>query len=114
MLQELGYVEGKNILVDYRDNEGDRSRVPGIVAELVRLKVDIIFSTRATVIREAKQATKSIPIVMATTVDTVRSGLVEASWQLLGGHHQKVGRQEENNSGCSERSPAHTRTKRRR
>ncbi len=42
-LQELGYFEGKNILFEYRNNEGDRSRVPGIVAELVRLKVDIHF-----------------------------------------------------------------------
>jgi putative ABC transport system substrate-binding protein len=78
MLQELGYFEGKNILFEYRDNEGDRSRVPRIVAELVSLKVDIIFSTQAIVIREAKQATKSIPIVMATTVDPVRSGLVDS------------------------------------
>ena len=77
-LQELGYFEGKNILFEYRDNEGDRSRVPGIVAELVRLKVDIIFSTQAIVIREAKQATKSIPIVMAITPDPVASGLVDS------------------------------------
>ena len=77
-LQELGYFEGKNILFEYRNNEGDRSRVPGIVAELVRLKVDIIFSTQAIVIREAKQATKTIPIVMAITPDPVRSGLVNS------------------------------------
>jgi putative ABC transport system substrate-binding protein len=56
-LQELGYFEGENISFEYRDNEGDRSRVPGIVAELVRLKVDVLFSTQAIVIREAKQAT---------------------------------------------------------
>jgi putative tryptophan/tyrosine transport system substrate-binding protein len=77
-LQELGYFEGKNILFEYRDNEGDRSRVLGIVAGLVRLKVDVIFSTQAIVIREAKQATKTIPIVMAITPDPVRSGLVDS------------------------------------
>ena len=77
-MRELGYVEGKNILFEYRDNEGNRDRVPGIVAELVRLKVDILFSTQAIVIREAKQATKTIPIVMATTVDPVALGLVDS------------------------------------
>jgi putative tryptophan/tyrosine transport system substrate-binding protein len=77
-LQELGYFEGKNILFEYRDNEGDRSRVLGIVAGLVRLKVDVIFSTQAIVIREAKQATKTIPIVMAITPDPVASGLVDS------------------------------------
>jgi putative tryptophan/tyrosine transport system substrate-binding protein len=77
-LQDLGYFEGKNIFFEYRDNEGDRSRVPGIVAELVRLKVDVLFSTQAIVIREAKQATKTIPIVMAITPDPVASGLVDS------------------------------------
>ena len=77
-LQELGYFEGKNISFEYRDNQGDRSRVPGIVAELVRLKVDVLFSTQAIVIREAKQATKTIPIVMAITPDPVASGLVDS------------------------------------
>jgi putative tryptophan/tyrosine transport system substrate-binding protein len=77
-LQELGYIEGKNILFEYRDTEGDRGRVPGIVAELMSLKVDILFSTQAIVIREAKQATKTIPIVMAITPDPVASGLVDS------------------------------------
>ena len=77
-LQDLGYVEGKTIFFEYRDNEGDRSRVSEIVAELVSLKVDIIFSTQAIVIREAKRVTKTIPIVMAITPDPVRSGLVDS------------------------------------
>jgi ABC-type uncharacterized transport system, periplasmic component len=77
-LQELGYIEGKNILFEYRDNGGDRDRVPGIVAELVRLEVDVIFSTQAIVIREAKRVTKTIPIVMAITPDPVASGLVDS------------------------------------
>jgi putative ABC transport system substrate-binding protein len=77
-LQELGYVEGKNILFVYRSNEGIRDRVPGIVAELISLKVDIIFSTQAIAIRAAKEATKTIPIVMATTPDPVAAGLVDS------------------------------------
>jgi ABC-type uncharacterized transport system substrate-binding protein len=77
-LQELGYVEGKNIIFELRYDEGNRERVPGIVAELVNLKVDVIFSTQAIVIRDAKQATKSIPIVMATTVDPIAAGLVDS------------------------------------
>jgi putative tryptophan/tyrosine transport system substrate-binding protein len=77
-LQELGYVEGKNILFEYRYSEGSRDRAQGIVAELVSLKVDIIFSTQAIVIRAAKQATKTIPIVMAITPDPVAAGLVDS------------------------------------
>ncbi len=65
-------------MFEYRDNEGDSSRVSGIVVELVSLKVDIIFSTQAIVIREAKQATKTIPIVMAITPDPIRFGLVDS------------------------------------
>ena len=77
-LQELGYVEGKNILFEYRDTEGNRDSVPGIVAELVSLKVDVLFSTQAIVVRAAKQATKTIPIVMAITPDPVAAGLVDS------------------------------------
>ena len=66
-LQELGYVEGKNILFEYRYTEGNRDRVPGIVAELAKLKVDILFTTQLIVARAAKQATKTVPIVMAVT-----------------------------------------------
>src|SRR5215470_10922140 len=62
-LQDLGYIEGENILFEQRYREGDRDRVPGIVAELMRLKVDILFSTQAFVVREAKQATRTLPIV---------------------------------------------------
>jgi putative ABC transport system substrate-binding protein len=77
-LQDLGYFEGENILFEQRYTEGDRDRVPGIVAELMRLKVDILFSTQAIVIRAAKQATKTLPIVMAITPDPVATGLVES------------------------------------
>ena len=77
-LQDLGYVDGKNILFEQRYTEGDRDRVPGIVAELVRLKVDVLFSTQAIVVRAAKQATKTLPIVMAITPDPVATGLVDS------------------------------------
>jgi putative ABC transport system substrate-binding protein len=77
-LQELGYSEEKNILFEYRATEGNRDRIPEIVAELMRLKVNILFSTQAIVIRAAKQATKTIPIVMAITPDPVAMGLVDS------------------------------------
>src|SRR5436190_3339405 len=57
-LQELGYIEGKNILVEYRYIEGKRDRVPSLVAELVQLKVDVLVSPNLPAIRAAKQATK--------------------------------------------------------
>jgi putative ABC transport system substrate-binding protein len=56
-LQELGYVEGKNILFEYRYTQGSRDRAQAVVAELVNLKVDLLFSTQAIVVRAAKQAT---------------------------------------------------------
>jgi putative ABC transport system substrate-binding protein len=77
-LQKRGYVEGKNILFEYRFTEGNRDRAPAAVAELVRLKIDVLFSTQAIVIRAAKLATKTIPIVMAITPDPVAAGLVDS------------------------------------
>jgi putative ABC transport system substrate-binding protein len=77
-MQDLGYLEGKNILFEYRYTEGDRQRIPEIVRELVNLKVDLLFSTQGIVIRVAKDATKSILIVMAITADPVAMGLVDS------------------------------------
>src|SRR5947208_16837744 len=77
-LQDLGYVEGKNIQFEYRYTEGSRDQAAAIVAELVGLKVDILFSTQAIVVQAAKQATKTIPIVMAVTPDPVQAGLVDS------------------------------------
>src|ERR1044072_1201303 len=73
-IQDLVYLEGKNIRFEYRYTEGDRQRIPEIVSELVNLKVDLLFSTQGIVIRVAKEATKSIPIVMAITADPVTMG----------------------------------------
>src|SRR5262245_5630813 len=69
-LRELGYVQGKNILVEYRYAGGSsEDRIQDLVAETLRLKVDVLVSPAASVIRTAKQATKAIPIVMVITAD---------------------------------------------
>ncbi|MBI4529394.1 MAG: ABC transporter substrate-binding protein [Deltaproteobacteria bacterium] len=76
-LRGLGYVEGKNILVEYRYVEGKSDRIiPGLVAELVQLKVDALVMRPRPAIRAAKQATKTIPIVMVTTQDPVAAGFI--------------------------------------
>src|SRR5262245_1488829 len=62
-LRELGYVEGKNIVIEWR--EGNNDQVPALAAELVRLKVDVIISGALSLTRAAKVATSTIPIVMA-------------------------------------------------
>jgi putative ABC transport system substrate-binding protein len=75
-LQDLGYIEGKNILVEYRYVEGKLDRYPSFLAELVQLKVDILVVAAG--VSAAKRATKTIPIVMVTTGDPVASGLVDS------------------------------------
>jgi ABC-type uncharacterized transport system substrate-binding protein len=77
-LQDLGYVEGKNFVIEFRGAEGKVEPIPSIVAELVQLKVDVLVVPIASAIRAAKQATKTIPIVMVTQVDPVATGLVES------------------------------------
>ena len=79
-LRELGYIEGQNIAIEYRYAEGRREREPGLAAELVRLKVDIIVvATGDPGIQAAKNATKRIPIVMmGLGSDPVRAGHVES------------------------------------
>jgi len=85
-LRELGYIEGKNIIVENRYTEGNRNRYPDFVAELVRLKIDVIVSGSPRVIRLAKKATSTIPIVMPwTSDDPVTMGLV-ASLARPGGN----------------------------
>ena len=75
-LRELGYVEGKNIVVEYRYADGKFDKLPGLAAELVRLKVDIIVTAGPQATRPAKQATSTIPIVMAQDPDPVGNGFV--------------------------------------
>src|SRR5689334_5875370 len=76
-LRELGYVEGKNILIAYRYAEGKYERLPDLAAELVRLKVDVIVTTGAVVLF-AKKVSGTIPIVFAAAVDPVGGGLVSS------------------------------------
>jgi len=75
-LRELGYVEGKNIVVERRYAEGKQDRLSALVAELVRLKVDVIVTGSPSATRSAKQATSTIPIVMLADDDPVGSGFV--------------------------------------
>jgi putative tryptophan/tyrosine transport system substrate-binding protein len=84
-LRELGYVEGKNILIEYRFAEGKLDRLPALAAELVRLKVDVIVMGGPASTRPAKEATVTIPIVMAFDTDPVGSGFV-ASLARPGGN----------------------------
>jgi putative ABC transport system substrate-binding protein len=77
-LRQFGYVEGKNYLIEYRGAEGNLKRVPTLVNEFVELKVDVIIAPFPPAIRAAKQATKTIPIVMVASIDPVATGLVES------------------------------------
>ena len=69
-------MEGKNIVIESRYAEGKSDRLPTLAAELVRLKVDVILSAGYSVTRAAKEATSTIPIVMAAAGDPVASGFV--------------------------------------
>jgi putative tryptophan/tyrosine transport system substrate-binding protein len=77
-LRELGYVEGKNIFIEYRYAEGKLERLPDLAAELVRLKVDVIVTGGGPTILAAKRASATIPIVFAGAADPVGSGLVSS------------------------------------
>jgi putative tryptophan/tyrosine transport system substrate-binding protein len=77
-LRDLGYVEGKNIVLEYRYAEGKNERFPGLVDELVQQKVDVLIATALPAIRAAKQATKTIPIVIMTGQDPVATGLIDS------------------------------------
>jgi putative ABC transport system substrate-binding protein len=84
-LRELGYVEGKTIVIDYRYAEGKSDRLPALADELVRLKVEVIVTAGPQPTRPAKEATSTIPIVMAHDPDPVGSGFV-ASLARPGGN----------------------------
>jgi putative ABC transport system substrate-binding protein len=84
-LLDLGYIEGKNILIEWRFAEGKPDRLPTLAAELVRLKVDVIVSGGSTANRAAKDATSTIPIVMSQDNDPVANGFV-ASLARPGGN----------------------------
>jgi putative ABC transport system substrate-binding protein len=84
-LRELGYVEGKDIVIEWRYAEGKLDRLPALAAELVRLKVEVIVTSGPAGTRAAKEVTNTIPIVMANDADPVGSGVV-ASLARPGGN----------------------------
>jgi putative tryptophan/tyrosine transport system substrate-binding protein len=75
-LRDLGYVDGKNIFIEVRFDEGRYDRLPGLAVELVRLKLDIIVAYSTPAAQAAQKATGAIPIVITNVVDPVRTGLV--------------------------------------
>jgi putative tryptophan/tyrosine transport system substrate-binding protein len=75
-LRELGYIEGKNILVEYRFAEGKADRLPELAMELVRLKADAIFTAGTPAIFALKRATNTIPVVFFSTSDPIGTGVV--------------------------------------
>jgi len=77
-LRNLGWIEGKNITIEYRFAEQKNERVPELAAELVQLKVDLIVVTSTPAALAAKKATTTIPIVMASGLDPVAAGLVDS------------------------------------
>ena len=95
-LRELAYVEGQNVVLEYRYAEAKSERLPDLAAELVRLKVDVIFTINATAARAAKNATKTIPIVFTWVADPLElvaslarpggnvTGLTTIAWDLSG------------------------------
>src|SRR5215510_13156185 len=75
-LSKLGWIEGKNIALEYRYAEGKNDRLPELAADLVRLKVDVIVGTSSPPVIAAKSVTTTIPIVMANVGDPVAAGFV--------------------------------------
>ena len=84
-IRDLGYVEGRNIAIEYRWGEGNYERLPPLAAELVHLRVDVIVAANAPSAQAAKDATREIPIVMTVLVDPAAAGLV-ASLARPGGN----------------------------
>ena len=77
-MRELGYVEGSNLVIEWRYADGKFERLPDLATELVRLKVDVIVAAASGAIGAAQKATSTIPIVMTTTGDPVGSGFVKS------------------------------------
>ena len=77
-MRELGYVEGKNLVIEWRFADNDLKRVPGLAAELVQLKVDVLVAVATDTLRALQKATASIPIVMVSNSDPIAIGLVKS------------------------------------
>lgn len=77
-LRDLGYVEGQNIVIEWRFTQGKKERLPALVDELVRLRVDVLVTASMRLARAAKNATRTIPIVFLSSPDPVAAGLVDS------------------------------------
>ncbi len=77
-LRELGYVEGQNVVIEWRFADNKLDRFPGLAAELVELKVDVILAAVTSAVMAAQKASATIPIVMGTVSDPVGSGLIKS------------------------------------
>ena len=77
-MRELGYVVGRNLMIEWRSAEGNAARLPELAAELVRLKVDVLATQATPASLAAKQATATIPVVMVSVGDPVANGLVKS------------------------------------
>ena len=77
-MRELGYVEGKNLVIEWRSAEGKSERLPELAAELVRLKVDVLTTVGTPTALAAQKASTAIPIVMINAGDPVGSGMVKS------------------------------------
>lgn len=86
-LRDLGYVEGKNINIEYRYAEGRSERLPELAEELVRLKVDILVGTDSAAARAAKKSTATIPVVFTTGGNPIAGGLVASLARPGGQRH---------------------------
>ena len=84
-MRELGYVEGKNLVIEWRFADGQSARLPALAEELVRMNVDLLLATTSQAIKALQNATRTIPIVMANAGDPVASGFV-ASLARPGGN----------------------------
>jgi putative ABC transport system substrate-binding protein len=77
-LRDIGYIEGKNIVIEFRSAEAKLDRIPGLVAELLQLKIDVLVSSSQPGTRAAKEATETMPIVMIASFDPVARGIVSS------------------------------------
>ena len=75
-LRDLGYVEGRNLVIEYRDAQGKLDRLPALAAELVALKVDVIVAPNTVAALAAQQVSRTLPIVFAVATDPIASGLI--------------------------------------
>src|SRR6516164_6467227 len=75
-LRDLGYIEGKNLIIEYRFGDGNYDRLPNLAVELIHLNVDVLVTFAAPGTEAAKSATSTIPVVMAVTADAVGTGLI--------------------------------------